>query len=229
MTPAPLLVTPDNQSRVYGAANPTLTGTITGLENNDAITATYTTSANPTSDAGTDPITATLNDPASKLGNYTVTISPGTLTITPAALVVTPNSVARLYGAANPLLTGHALRHPERRCHYRELQLAGQRASSAGPYTITAALSGAKLNDYTVTANTGTLTVTPAPLVVTVANASKIYGAANPTLSGTITGLENNDPITVAYSTSANATSDAGTDPIRPRSTTPGASWATTR
>ena len=88
ITPAPLVVTPDSFTRVYGAANPALTGTITGLENNDPISATYTTSADAASDAGTDPITATLNDPTDRLGNYTVTTNAGTLTITLLPLVV---------------------------------------------------------------------------------------------------------------------------------------------
>ena len=214
VTPAPLLVTPANQSRVYGAANPILTGTIIGLENNDPITAAYSTSASPTNDTGTYPINATLNDPSSKLTNYTVTISPSTLTIAPAPLMVTPNSVARLYGAANPLLAGTLSGVQNGDAITASFSTPANAASSAGPYSITAALSGAKLDDYSVTANAGTLTVTPALLVVTVADASRIYGALNPALTGTITGLANNDSITATYTTSANATSDAGTDPI---------------
>ena len=73
-------------SKVYGAANPALTGTITGLQNDDPITASYTTSAAAASDVGGYPIVATLSDPAKTLGNYTVTLNTGTLTVTPAPL-----------------------------------------------------------------------------------------------------------------------------------------------
>ena len=209
-----LVVDVASASKTYGAANPILIGTITGLENNDPITATYTTSANAASDAGTYPIGATLNDPASKLGNYTVTINPAILTITPAPLAVSANSFTRGYGAANPTLTGTLAGIQNGDAISALFTTVATASSPAGPYIITAALSGAKLADYTVMASTGTLTVALAPLVVTVANASKVYGAATPALIGTITGLENNDPITATYTTSASATSDAGTDPI---------------
>ena len=57
-------------------------GTITGLQNGDNITATYATTATVTSPVGTYPITPTLVDPGSKLTNYTVTSTNGTLTVT---------------------------------------------------------------------------------------------------------------------------------------------------
>ena len=81
---APLVVTPGSFARSYGAANPALTGTISGIVNNDTITAAYTTSATAASDVGVYPITTVLNDPGSRLGNYTVTILPGTVTINAA-------------------------------------------------------------------------------------------------------------------------------------------------
>lgn len=76
----PLTVTVDSFTRAFGAENPTLTGTIAGIVNGDAITATYSTTATSTSAAGSYPITATVA--GSALSNYAVTIIPGTLTIT---------------------------------------------------------------------------------------------------------------------------------------------------
>jgi hypothetical protein len=61
--------------------NPVFTGTITGLQNGDTVTATYACSATPPSPPGAYPITVTLVDPASRLGNYTVTTNNGTLTV----------------------------------------------------------------------------------------------------------------------------------------------------
>ncbi|MFN7929188.1 MAG: choice-of-anchor Q domain-containing protein [Blastocatellia bacterium] len=78
---AALGVTVNNAARNQGEANPAFSGTLTGLKNNDAITASYSTTANAASAPGTYPITATLNDPNNRLGNYTVTNMPGTLTI----------------------------------------------------------------------------------------------------------------------------------------------------
>ena len=61
-------------------------GTITGIQNGDNITATYATTATVASPVGSYPITPTLVDPNGKLTNYTVSSTNGTLSVTAAAL-----------------------------------------------------------------------------------------------------------------------------------------------
>ena len=97
-----LLVSANNQSWVYGATNGVLTGTLTGVQNGDNITASYTTSATAASPVGAYPIVPVLNDPNGKLANYTVTVIDGTLTVTPAALTITAANASKVYGAARP-------------------------------------------------------------------------------------------------------------------------------
>ena len=106
ITPAPLSVTADNASRVYGDPNPVFTGAIVGIKNGDNITATYTSVANAASPVGTYPIVANLIDFTHKLSNYTVTKTDGVLTITQAPLTVTAADATRLYGDPNPVFTG---------------------------------------------------------------------------------------------------------------------------
>ena len=79
--PAPLTVTASNVSRLYGQTNPVLGGTITGIQNGDNITATFTTTAVTNSPVGTYPIVPHLVDPNGRLVNYTVTTNNGTLTV----------------------------------------------------------------------------------------------------------------------------------------------------
>ena len=105
VNPAALSVTADNQTKIYGAANPILTGTLTGVQNGDNITATYATAADNSSGVGTYSILATLVDPDGKLANYTTTINNGSLVINPAALIGTADNQTRLYGQANPAFT----------------------------------------------------------------------------------------------------------------------------
>jgi hypothetical protein len=81
---APLTVTASNATRAFGAANPGFTGTLTGVTNNDNITANYICSATANSPLGTYAITPTLDDPDGRLTNYTVTINNGTLTVVEA-------------------------------------------------------------------------------------------------------------------------------------------------
>ena len=78
----PLTVTTSNANRAYGTTNPVFTGAITGLANNDNITANYSCSATTNSPVGTYPIVPSLVDPNNRVTNYTVTVSNGTLTIT---------------------------------------------------------------------------------------------------------------------------------------------------
>jgi hypothetical protein len=105
VTPFALSVTASNQSRAYGAANPTLTSELTGVQNGDNITASYSTSADTNSPAGTYSIIPALNDPDGKLVNYSVSTNTGTLTVTPATLVVTAADQTRVFSAPNPPLT----------------------------------------------------------------------------------------------------------------------------
>lgn len=83
VTPAPLLVTADDATRAAGSANPAFTGTVSGLKNGDAITATQDSPATVGSPAGAYPITPKLQDASGNLGNYSVSMSNGTLIITP--------------------------------------------------------------------------------------------------------------------------------------------------
>ena len=212
---APLTVVADSATSAYGTANPVFTGTITGLKNGDAITATYTSATDATSNAGTYPITPVLSDPTNKLSNYSVTLTNGTLTITPVPLTITAANATRLYGDPNVLsgtITG-LLNGDNITATYT----SAAATAAVGTYPIVPAAvdPAGKLGNYTVTLNNGTLTVTPAPLSVAAANASRAYGDPN-VLSGTITGIKNGDNITATYSTTATATSVPGTYPIVP-------------
>ncbi len=91
-TQAPLTVTANSASVVYGSPIPALTGTLTGVIGSDGIAASYATTAVQGSAVGTYPITATLHDPNNKLSNYNVTSTNGTLTITAPPVVSTTQS-----------------------------------------------------------------------------------------------------------------------------------------
>jgi hypothetical protein len=82
---APLSVIVNSTSVSFGSPIPLLAGTITGVVGNDGISASYSTTAVQGSAPGTYPITATLNDPNTRLFNYSVTNTPGTLTISGGA------------------------------------------------------------------------------------------------------------------------------------------------
>jgi hypothetical protein len=217
ITPAPLSVTADSTSRVYGDPNPVFTGAILGIKNGDNIIATYTSIATAASPVGTYPIVANLIDLTSKLGNYTVTKMDGVLTITQAPLTVTAANASRLYGDPNPVFTGTIVGIKNGDAITATYSSPATVTSDVGTYPIIPALVDPtlKLGNYAVTSTNGVLTINPAPLTFTVANASRIYGNPNPTFTGTFVGLKNADVLTVTF-TSADITSPVGTYPIVP-------------
>ncbi len=81
-----------------------------------------------------------------------------------------------------------------------------------GTYTVTFNYSGD--SNYAPYSGSTTLTVTPAPLMVTVANATRPYGAANPVFSSSIVGTVPGDTFTQTFSTQAMVTSPVGSYPI---------------
>ena len=217
VSPASLLVSAANASRQYGAANPLFSGAISGLQNNDNITAVFDSTATPAGSVGSYPVTSTLSDPGSKLGNYTIAVQNGVLTVTAAPLTVTANNASRLYGDVNPAFTGTIsglLNGDNITASYQSSASAG---SIVGTYAITATLSdpGGRLGNYSVSQNAGSLTVQAAPLQIVANNKTKMYGDPIPVLDGTITGIRNGDTnIQAQYSTTANSQSLVGTYPI---------------
>ena len=102
LSPAPLTVTADAQTRIYGSTNPTPTYVSSGLINGDTLSGLLDTTATTTSNVGSYAITqGTLAASA----NYALSYVGANLTVTAAALTVTANAQSRIYGAANPTLT----------------------------------------------------------------------------------------------------------------------------
>jgi len=78
-------------ARVYGAANPTFTGSITGAQNGDAFTESFTTTATSTSAPGTYAIVPSAA--GTNLAQYQVSVTNGTLTIVVLRTGTTNNAV----------------------------------------------------------------------------------------------------------------------------------------
>ncbi len=90
-------------------------------------------------------------------------------------------------------------------------------AKNVGIYTASTTGLFSNQQGYDISNGTGTLTITPATLTYTANAASRLYGAANPTFSGTVTGFVNRELLanvttgTASYSSLATKTSNVGT------------------
>jgi hypothetical protein len=309
-----LTVSANNATRAYGAANPTFSGTVTGAQNGDTFTESFTTTATTTSGVGQYPIVPSAS--GKNLGNYTVDIVNGTLTVTGAPTTTTltapatstygtsvtltatvtsadgtPGGSVNFYSGTTLLGTGTLNASgvatlstttipggtdsltatypatgnfgtstssassitvnkatqtitftPITSRPYGSAPFAVTATSSAGsnyPVTITVQSGPATIGGGTVTltgagtvvlqasqagdANYSAATavvqgfqVTPAPLTVAANNATRVFGAANPTFTGTVTGAVNGDTFTESFTTTATTTSAVGSYPIVP-------------
>ncbi|WP_183865510.1 MBG domain-containing protein, partial [Pedobacter cryoconitis] len=199
--PAPLTITADSYNKIYGAALPALTYSMTGFVNGDTFASlttqpTLTTTAVRGSSVAGGPYAITPGGAVA--ANYTISYIPGSLTVTPAALIITATNKSKLYGAALPALNV-TLRGVVNNDTFESLtaQLtlsttATAASSVAGsPYVITP--RGAIATNYTISYVSGNLTVIPAALTITAGSKNKIYGAALPALTYSATGFVNGD------------------------------------
>ncbi len=210
-------------TRSYGDQNPLLAGsyTVQGLVNGDSVfgVVAWRTGANALSAVGSYGITGT-GLTASR--NYALTSvqaagNATALTITPRVITINAYAKVRNYGDANPALNywigGQGLANGNTLSGV--LATSATTTSSVGAYAITQGTLAASAN-YSVTYNGANLTILPRPLTVTytAAPASRTYGDANPTLTGSVSsaGLVGGDTLTGAatWTTSATATSGVG-------------------
>jgi sugar lactone lactonase YvrE len=186
---AALTVVANNKQRTYGAPNPVLDGTLTGAIAADGITASYATDANAASIVGDYVITPTVNDPNSKLTNYTVTTSGGKLTIDPAPLTVVTNNKSRTYGIVNPAFDGSMTGLVNSDPVTVSFATSATQTSDAGSYAIMATLADpqSKLTNYAVSNPGGTLTITPASTTASITASKAVVNLpASVTLTATV-------------------------------------------
>jgi hypothetical protein len=173
VTAAPLTITANSQTKQYGAALPKFTASYSGFVNGD-------TSASLT----TPPSFSTTATVASHFGNYTITASgavdrdytfnyaSGTLTVTAVPLTITANNQSKVYGAALPSLIASysGFVNGDNSASLTTLPSLSTTATSAshvGSFPIQAA--GAVDPNYSISYVSGTLTVTPVPVAISVA------------------------------------------------------------
>lgn len=218
VSPAPLAVQvhPSNSFRIYGAANPVFSATVTGLVNGDTLGGTITVSESTTatvdSGVGTYPVTVTLG--GSSAANYTATTVGGSLRITHAPLSVLAKGVGATYGQTPP--------QPTEYFFYGFVNDDNSSVVSGAPILSTDVTATTPRGIYPIDVQAGTLsaanykflTVNPpggegsvrvykAPLTVTANSVTVPEGGTVPPLTYTITGFVNGEDASVVSGTAA--------------------------
>ncbi len=159
------MVTPDAKSKVYGDADPALTGTLSGFMAADNVAASYSRVAGETVTGGPYTISATLS-PTAVLSNYAISYNTAVLTINKATLTVTANNAQKNEGNANPSFTANysGFKNNETLATSGvtgspSLTTTATAASPPGTYPITAALGSLTATNYAFAFLNGTLTI----------------------------------------------------------------------
>ena len=219
ITAAPLTITADADTKVYGATDPALTYSITGFQGTDT-EADLDTGVSISRAAGEDVDTYTITPSGAADSNYTVSFVTADFTITAADLTVTADADTKVYGATDPALT-YSITGFQGTDTEADLDTGVSISRAAGEdvdtYTITP--SGAADSNYTVSFVTADLSITAAPLTITADADTKVYGATDPALTYSITGFQGTDTeadLDTAVSISRAAGEDVDTYTITP-------------
>ncbi len=225
VTKAPLTMTPRDKTMTYGDRIPNFDVDYKGLKNGETKPEwikepTITTTALPTSEAGTYPITIS----GGEAKNYELTVKTGTLTVDKAPLTITTKDATREYGDENPdfALLYDGLKNGENEPAWAVAPTVGSPATKTSPvgvYDIT--VSGGESRNYVVTqyVNKGKLTITKAPLTATARSYTKRQGEENPIFEVNYSGFKNGETKLVLTkepiaTTTATKNSRPGTYPI---------------
>ncbi len=197
VTPAPLTITADNASRAFGLGNPTLTASYAGLVNGDTEAAipgvTLATTATTASPVGTYAITVG----GGSSNNYVLSYVPGVLDVFGNLLTITANNASTTYGASLPAFSAsyHGLVGSDTPSVVSGLQFSTTASvgSNVGSYSITP--FGGSATNYSLAYVPGTLTINPAALTITAADATRLYGAADPVFGARFSGFVAGDDV----------------------------------
>jgi autotransporter-associated beta strand protein len=212
VTPLPVTVTANAQTKVYGSADPALTyGFSPALVADDSFTGALGRTP-----GGTVGAYAINQNTLALSSNYTITYVGANLTVTPLPVTVTADSQFKVYGTADPALTYEFAPALVTGDHFTGAlsRVAGE---NVGFYAITQNTLALSAN-YTLTYAGDDLEIFPASLTVTATNLSKPFGQTL-TFAGTeftTSGLLGTDTVTSATLASSGAVSTAalGSYPI---------------
>ena len=218
VTQRAVTLTVNAASRIYGDANPDFTAELTGGtyapgDSFQSLGLTLSTTADQTTGVGEYDVTGTASNT-----NYNVTVlGEKKLTITKRSITVEVDAVSRTYGERNPNFTANTVKSGslvKGDMLVLTLTTTADETSPVGKYNVT--LLSSDSPNYAVTVEgEDKLTITPKAITVTVNEATRPYGEANPAFtatvpSGALVGDDTVESLNLTLSSDATATSPVG-------------------
>jgi hypothetical protein len=186
------MITAQNQTKVYGQADPQFSFQASGFVGADTLVTDPTCGVNGAHVHVTSYVISCSGAGAGP--NYTVQYFPGNLVVTPAPLTITADSLERAYGVANPALTATftGFQNGDTIASLSgspSLSTAATSSTDPGRYAISVGQGTLASADYTFTFQPGTLTIDEASvgIVAATVHASQSILNQRVTLSATLT------------------------------------------
>jgi 6-phosphogluconolactonase (cycloisomerase 2 family) len=217
---ASLAISASSASMTYGGTVPTITASYSGFVGTDSAASL---TAQPVCSTTATSHSANGGYPSSCSGavdaNYTVSYTAGSVTVGKAALTITASSGSMTYGETVPVITASysGFGGGDSAASLTSQPVCSTTATSnnaIGSYP--SSCSGAVDANYSISYVTGTMSVAGAALVVTANNSTRVYGAANPQFTGSVTDQQDGDTFTEGFTTTATASSPVGSYSIVP-------------
>ena len=191
VTKAPLTVSAGNYTKKQGDPMPEFKASYQGFKNNeteDVLTKkpVIMTTATESSAPGEYPVTVS----GAEAQNYDINYQSGTLSVTEAdAVIITAKSYSRAYGDNNPTFEYEV--QGAQLDGVPEITCEATKGSPVGTYAIM--VKQGTVKNYNVTFANGTLTVTKAPLIISVGTYTKRQGDPMPEFKAAYDGFKNNE------------------------------------
>ncbi|MBR6942675.1 MAG: hypothetical protein IKH55_06345 [Fibrobacter sp.] len=201
ITPIKATVVVDDMTKVYGNATKEFTYKVTGLVGedklNDLSVECAKCASNNLENVGDYEIAAIIKEGSNP--NYTITTTPGKLTVTPKAATVTVKDTVKTYGDKDPTFTFTTDGLVTATESLEGATITRAKGDTVGTYKIDVAFADGSNPNYKLTVKSGTLTISPKAVTLTVDDVSKKFGEKDPELTYTVDGLvtigENEDKL----------------------------------
>jgi MBG domain (YGX type) len=192
VTQRTLTIKADDQTKVYGDVNPAFTGSISGVQNSDPVTLSFSTAADASSGVASYAIVPHAGGTPAVLANYSVDATNGSLSVTKATPSVSVNWPDWTFDVTAHAATGSvtgigspaaSLGNPDSFTYYSGSSATGTPLAGApkdaGIYTVVAHYNGS--DNYTsADSDSKTVTVSKADQTITFpAIAGKTFGDAD--------------------------------------------------
>jgi hypothetical protein len=215
--PAPLSVAASSGTMIYGDSPPAITPTVTGLQNGDTVGDLTALSCSTIATASSPVGTYATSCAGASDSNYSISYTAGQMIVGAAPLVVTASSLSTTYGteptAVTPSYSGFL--NGDTAASLTTQPTCSTDAGASSPVgTYDTSCSGAADPNYAITYVDGSVTVVPAPVVVTASSAYMVYGSAVPAVTPAVSGLQNGEGTSVLGAGLLCTTTAASSSPV---------------